>query len=60
MSLTFYSGQTKNMEFDFEDEPSSFTVNPNRTPKTISNKKKTVTTFNSVMERIKKHGNTPK
>ena len=48
------------MEFDFEDEPSSFTVNPNRTPKTLSNKKKTVTTFGSVMERIKKHGNTPK
>lgn len=49
------------MEFDFEEEqPAVKFGNPNRTPKSLSaNKKKTVTTFGSVMEKIKKHG-TPK
>ncbi|KAG5672506.1 hypothetical protein PVAND_002630 [Polypedilum vanderplanki] len=53
------------MEFDFEDEPSNSSVKfntPNRAPKTTlsANKKKTVTTFNSVMEKIKKQHGTPK
>lgn len=54
-----FSAQTKNMEFDFEDEPSSAVKfgTTSRTPKTMSaNKKKTVTTFGSVLEKIKKHG----
>lgn len=61
--LYFRQSSSKNMEFDFQDEVAESSTStkfgtPGRTPKTLSAKKKT--TFNQVLDKMKKSHATPK
>lgn len=62
MFVNYFRQSSKNMEFDFQDEPSDTASTkfgtPNRTPKSLSATKKK-TTFSQVLDKMKKT-HTPK